>query len=71
MMTMTEIEARPDERQVLDISEFCHAYHISRPSFYREVKAGRLRAVRMGKKVLIPLDAAKEWFETLPVLSVA
>lgn len=64
-MTMTE-DKKKSERRAFDISEFCHRYRIGRSSFYKEVKSGRLRAVRVGRRVIVTADDAEAWLASLP-----
>jgi predicted site-specific integrase-resolvase len=47
------------------ISEFCQTYVISRTALYREIKAGRLRLLKRGKRSLIERAEAERWFDTL------
>ena len=55
------------KKVAFDINSFCDRHNIGRTTFYRELKSGRLRAVRVGKRVLITADAAEEWLKNLPV----
>jgi excisionase family DNA binding protein len=48
------------------ISEFCRRYGICRTKAYDEIAAGRLRAVKAGRRTLIPQDAAESWLAALP-----
>ena len=43
------------------VGEFCAAYGISRATFYRECKAGRLSYMKAGKLTLIPCTVADKW----------
>lgn len=47
------------------IPEFCTTYVISRTALYREVKAGRLRLLKRGKRSLIERAEAERWFAAL------
>jgi len=50
------------EKPVLNIPEFCAAHRISRTYLYQLLKAGRgPRVMRMGKRVLITVEAAADW----------
>ena len=53
------------ERAAYRIKDFCATYGIGRTKAWAEIKAGRLRAVQVGRRVLIPADAAREWLEKL------
>ncbi len=48
------------------VVEFCKRYKISRSGTYRELAAGRLRAVKCGSRTLIPSSEGQRWFEALP-----
>ncbi len=59
---MTSNENMSDVR-ALDIDTFCRKYSIGRTMTYAEIKAGRLKTAKIGKKRLIPSEAAEEWFK--------
>jgi excisionase family DNA binding protein len=42
-----------------------NAQAIARTKLYEELKAGRLRAVKVGKRTLIPITEAERWLATL------
>lgn len=48
------------------IPEFCRRYGIGRTNAYQEIAAGRLRAVKVGRRTLIAHDAAEAWLAALP-----
>jgi len=37
----------------------------SRSTVYKEIAEGRLQTVKVGRRRLIPVDAAREWLEQL------
>ncbi len=44
------------------VSEFCAAYRISKPTYFRMVRAGRApQSIRLLHTVRIPYSAAKVW----------
>jgi len=49
------------EPQVYDLASFCRAYSISRSFAYLEIKAGRLKPFKAGRKTLISREAAEDW----------
>lgn len=50
--------------QALSINDFCRAYGISRSLFYTMTMAGTAPATfKCGRRVLIPVEAAREWLE--------
>lgn len=53
------------------IDAFAKAHHTGRTKVYTEIKAGRLRAIKMGKRTLITADAAREWLNNLPRMGEA
>jgi hypothetical protein len=48
------------------IRAFCERYDIGRTKVYLEIGAGRLSIKKLGRRTLIPIEAAKRWFESLP-----
>ena len=53
-------------RRAFSIREFCDRYSIGRTRAYEEIAAGRLRAVKVGRRTLIPKDSAEAWLAALP-----
>ena len=70
-MTMTnenEVRRREDQRQRgLTVETFCDRYGIGRSKFYEERAAGRIKARRIGKRLIVTDTDAEEWFNALPV----
>ena len=48
------------------VRDFCQWANISRSTFYKEVNAGRIRPVKLGKKTLILRTEAERWLNELP-----
>ena len=46
-------------RRALSIPEFCKAYGLSRSTVYRMMAEGTLPSVKIGKRRLVPVDAAE------------
>ena len=46
---------------VLTIPETTRVLSTSRSAIYRYLKAGRLRAIKVGTRTLIPMDSAREF----------
>lgn len=53
------------EARALDIEGFCRAYSIGRSLAYREIKEGRLRVVKCGRRTLVPVANADAWLQRL------
>jgi len=49
----------------LSIPEFCAAVGIGRSRAYEEIKAGRLRVLKCGRRTLIAQDAVGAWLSAL------
>ena len=49
----------------LSIAEFCEAVGIGRSTAYVEIKSGRLRVSKCGKRSLITVDDARAWLRRL------
>jgi len=50
----------------MSISEFCQRYGPGRTTTYEEIKSGRLRARKIGKRTIIAEDDAEDWLWHLP-----
>jgi hypothetical protein len=58
-------------RDAFAIREFCARYGICRDTFYAEVRRGRLRALKLGKKTIVLKADAEGWAKSLPALELA
>ncbi len=47
------------ERRALRVNDFCTAYELSRSTAYKLIKEGKLRAVLIGGRCVIPVEAAE------------
>ena len=54
-------------KMALRVSETCKTYGVSRTFLYGEIKAGRLRARKAGRRTLIDPVDAELWLKSLPV----
>ena len=54
------------EKQLYTVGEFLAAFGIGRTTFYAEVKAGRLRMVKLGTASRVTRAAAEAWVAQLP-----
>jgi excisionase family DNA binding protein len=59
----------PFSPRAFSIPEFCRRYGIGRTNAYQEITAGRLRALKVGRRTLITHDAAEAWLAALPELN--
>jgi hypothetical protein len=59
------LHARAPGKLAYSVPEFLAAVSIGRTQFYEELKAGRLRAVKVGKRTLVPITEAERWLATL------
>ena len=54
------LEHAPD-RGAYSVRAFCQAHNIGRSMVYREIKSGRLRIMKVGKRTLVSVESAAEW----------
>jgi excisionase family DNA binding protein len=57
-----------DDIAAFTIAEYCRRYRICRETAYREIRAGRLPARKLGRKTLILRADAETWAAGLPEL---
>ena len=50
----------------ITIKEFCSRFGVGNTTAYEEINAGRLAAVKVGRRTLIPHEAADNWLRSLP-----
>lgn len=62
---------RRARHRAMSIAEFCERYGPGRTTTYQEIKAGRLRARKCGKRTIITDDDAERWLECLPIIEAA
>jgi excisionase family DNA binding protein len=51
---------------LLTIPEACASIRVGRTKFYQLLNAGEIKAVKIGKKTLIPEKSILQWIEDLP-----
>jgi excisionase family DNA binding protein len=54
-------KAKPIARAALSVDEFCQSVGIGRSKAYEEIGAGRLKAVKIGRRTLIPVVEIDLW----------
>ena len=55
-------------KEAFTIPEAIQAAGIRRTAIYEEIKAGRLRAVKRGRRTLILAPDLRRWLSSLPVV---
>jgi len=58
-------------REAFAVREFCARYGICRQTFYDEIKRGRIKARKLGKKTIVLKSDAEAWRDSLPPLKLA
>jgi len=53
------------QTELLTIPQFCAHVNIGRTNAYRLINEGQIKAVKLGKKTLIPRVEMLKWIETL------
>ena len=48
------------------VTEFCKIYGLGRTRAYAEIGSGRLKAKKIGRRTVVPAEAAEEWLSRLP-----
>jgi hypothetical protein len=54
------------DHSVFDLPSFCAWANIGRTRAFEEIRSGRLKARRIGKKSLIEIEDARAWLHSLP-----
>ncbi len=55
----------------IGVSEACTAVGCSRAKLYREVRAGRLRARKLGRRTIVLSEDLERWLRALPALATS
>src|SRR5262249_24307537 len=69
--TTTNIGKLKMDAPALTLKDFCDAYRVCRETAYQQIRTGRLRAVKPGRKTLILRADAEVWAAALPELRTA
>jgi hypothetical protein len=67
-------EAERERRRLqraMSVAAFCERYGPGRTTAYKEIKAGRLRARKCGKRTIIGEDDAEDWLARLPTVTAS
>jgi hypothetical protein len=62
---------RRSQQRAMSLAEFCRDYGTGRTTAYREIKMGRLRVRKCGKRTLVLQDDAEAWLRSLPTVAAA
>jgi excisionase family DNA binding protein len=57
-----------DIKSAFSVEDFCERFGIGRTAAYAELKAGRLKAQKCGRRTLIPRNEAERWLAGLPAM---
>jgi len=67
---ISEAEQQRRARQrAFSIVEFSRVYGLGRTKVYEELKSGRLRGRKIGKRTIIAEDDAEDWLRRLPLIT--
>ncbi len=69
-ITDAERERRIRQR-AFSIQEFSKVYGPGRTKVYEELKSGRLRGRKVGRRTVITEDDAEDWLRRLPIIEVS
>jgi hypothetical protein len=58
-------------QRAMSIARFSEDYAVGRTKIYEELKSGRLRGRKIGKRTIISRDDAESWLQCLPIMAVA
>jgi hypothetical protein len=59
-------QSTSQQKRGFSINAFCEAYDICRSLAYVEIREGRLKARKAGRRTIIAADDAEDWFSRLP-----
>jgi hypothetical protein len=59
---------RRARQRAMSLEHFCDCYGPGRTKAYEEIKSGRLRGRKVGRRTIITEDDAEDWLRSLPPL---
>lgn len=54
------------QRKAYDLKSFCEAFSIGRTKVYQEIREGKLKTLKVGRRTIITAQAADDWLNSLP-----
>ena len=60
---MTERKSPNVERRRMRLTEISLAYGVSVPFLRLEIRRKKLRAAKLGRAIVVPVEALREWLE--------
>ena len=54
------------EPKYVCVPDFCSFYGVGRSTAYKLLRTGKVLAVKLGKRTLVDLESARDYFGTLP-----
>lgn len=54
-------------KHAYDVATFCQLHGIGRTLAYKEIKEGRLKILKVGRRTLVTAQAASDWLNSLNV----
>lgn len=57
--------------KLMTVADFCRDFSCSRTEFYRQVAAGKIKLLKMGRASRIRLEDAETWLASLSEKAVA
>jgi excisionase family DNA binding protein len=54
-----------EQSEFMTIQDFCQRFRVSRSTVYRQVNAGALPILKIGRSTRIPASGARQWAQNL------
>jgi excisionase family DNA binding protein len=58
-------------KRALSVRDFCERYNVGRTTVHQEIKNGQLKARKAGRRTLIGVEDAEQWWRSLPAIKEA
>lgn len=58
----------PEKKKMIRVKQFCNEYQVGRTKAYQMIASGSIPHIRIGKTILIPVDALDRKIEQLLAL---